>query len=182
MFRIHLALVTSLTLISCVGPSNAPGAGNAALPGAPYPRPSASREFSGEYAGYATYVMCEVLPSQGIQQAGDFEFRGSGKNSEFARSKEIGAVFQRAHAKDPNCRHWEGSVTLKADGSRDEIDANLEGPMAASPCGESFSYAITGGKGKYEGATGKGTVTFQCSTSGSGSTPYSDKWSGTIHK
>ena len=171
--------VAAIVLIACGG-SRGPGAppvGNAVMLDTTRSKAAASGALVGKYEGTSTYQGCiDEMPLQD----GKFEYVGNGKVSFLRKSSESGLVTRHHGGKGAPCqRKWGGVVTLTSlRNSKNAIMARLYGGRYASPCGHKFAFTVTGGTGKFAGAFGRGKVTFRCSSSTSGSIPYSDKWSG----
>jgi hypothetical protein len=70
------------------------------------------------------------------------------------------------------CIGWSGQVELTSrHHPRDYIALEV---VNGTPCKKPFTYSVVGGLGKFEGASGSGTVLFICKKH------YSDRWSGTL--
>jgi hypothetical protein len=70
------------------------------------------------------------------------------------------------------CDHKKGSFTLTSRSSGDTITGRIIGDACSAD-----TYTVTGGTGRYTGATGSGTVTVSCPSKNE---DYKDVWSGTI--
>jgi hypothetical protein len=64
-----------------------------------------------------------------------------------------------------------GGFALAGRSSQDTITGSLSGGYCLAD-----KFTVTGGTGRYSGATGSGTVTFTCKEK----QHYKDKWTGTI--
>ena len=75
-----------------------------------------------------------------------------------------------------------GSATLtSAQVPRDSITASVSSADFKSPCyGFNMSFTVTGGTGRFRGASGSGTIVLHKLTSKCLSYSYSDKWKGTV--
>lgn len=149
-------------------PISTPGV-NAAMPGSVRAWPTTGGGFTGAYSGRYHYESCSHHQPGGI-----LKFRGNGQASFLGSSHEIG-VLSASYSSDGHC-FWNGSVILiSKKNRRDTISAYFSGGYG-NPCGLQFSYTISGGRGKFGGATGSGNVSFTCL----GKHKQSDNWSGDL--
>jgi hypothetical protein len=133
-----------------------------------------SHAFNGGYSGVEKLSKCS------FPWSGEFDFKGAGKVSFLRGSNESGSLTQEFNGR-LFCARWSGTVTLtSSEHPKDEISIALRGNKRPSPCGNHLIYTVTGGSGKFSGATGSGTVAIRCSRH-AGSTPYLDQWRGTLY-
>jgi hypothetical protein len=132
--------------------------------------------FKASYTGDYSLVGCVG----GVHwHRGEFAISGSGKASFLRKSTEQGQM-SRGIINEKICVGWGGNATLTSihDAANSiYVDLN-DRNFVQSPCGQAVSFGVISGTGKFARATGSGTVTFQCSGSGSGQ--YTDQWAGTI--
>jgi hypothetical protein len=138
--------------------------------------PANGGAFSGAYSGGYSLTLC-VSGYRGHE--GSFTFKGSG-NASFLHGSTESGVMKRGKINQNLCVGWGGTATLSSSRNpQNQIVMDIFSHSATidSPCGHVFYYSVTGGSGKFANASGSGTVSFTCS----GSTSYTDRWSGTLN-
>jgi len=135
--------------------------------------PAGDGAFSGGYSGTDSLSKCS------FPWTGAFDFAGAGEISFLHGSTESGDLTQDFDDK-LGCARWSGTVTLTSSNHpTNQVSISLKGDNGRSPCGHKLSYIVESGSGRFVGATGRGTVTIECSRH-AGSSAYSDQWSGTL--
>ncbi len=125
--------------------------------------------FSGGYSGTAKFRPCVYQ-----KYTGQFKFTGAGAVSFLGQSEESGNLV--LSGRRGSCEGWSGHVVLRSSKHpRVRIKMQVGGRAYPGRCPTTLSYTVTGGTGRFDHATGSGTVAFMCSGSA-----YSDQWSGTI--
>jgi|ERR1700729_663374 len=162
--RYALSICVSATLLAgCGGSFNAPSSAAAAVSGAVRVIPAKGGAFSGAYSGTLTSKSSCSQSSKGV-----LTFGGTGKSSFFGKSHERGRVVSYSSLL---CLA-QGHFTLKSSkNTNDSVHFYVE-----EQASRSFSYAVTGGTGRFANAKGNGKWSY---TTGSGYT-YSDTWTGTL--
>jgi hypothetical protein len=167
-------LIASAFLVGCSGgPSSTPSAPSSAAGlrqlGLGVPARAAGGPFSAAYSGRYTLVGC------GPNFPGTFKLSGTGTASFLHRSQESALLYGNF------CAGWSGGATLTSfKHSNNSISASVHwgGFHRGIPCGanDTWEFTVTGGTGKFAAATGSGTVTITCKSSGT----YTDTWTGTL--
>ncbi len=104
---------------------------------------------------------------------GNFDMSGTGEASFLGASTEWGSLVSYVYVPGAyNCGTWQGQVILTS--RKHPKDYLAMQVLDGTPCKKPFSYSVVGGYGKFQGATGSGTVLFTCKKN------YSDRWAGTI--
>jgi len=161
-------LLLLLLVAGCSGASVAPGASTGAAMVEPN---TGGGSFTAKSLGSDTFSDCAGSAS------GHFKFSGTGHASYLHRVTESGTMKGKVYP--PHCV-WSGTATLT---SRRRVQDSvtfslgLNGSRYHSPCNSAVGYVIKRGTGKFAKASGYGTVTFTCVSSGA----YFDEWSGTLN-
>lgn len=172
--------VAAVSLGACgsQGLIGAPGR-NTTLVTAPITRAAGGGAFSGGYSGKHGFQRCIYVagPKEGL-----FGYTGKGTVSFLGPSSESGQLVSENVSHQ--CLPWSGTATLTSSkNSKNSILVQLSGGSYSEPCGHSFLYTVTGGTGKFVGATGAGTVSFSCAPGHHrrSQSTYTDQWLGTLH-
>jgi hypothetical protein len=106
-----------------------------------------------------------------------FNFKGNGKAKFLHSSSEQLSVKVYCGS-----RHAAGSATLTSvQHPGDSITASVSSTDFQLPChGFTMSYAVTGGTGRFLGASGSGTIVLKQPSRQCTYQKYTDKWSGTL--
>ncbi len=172
------ALQLFAAALSIAGSVSGCGRGDGAVPVPGTMHAAASfqtRTFKGRYGGDYVLESCDQRGNK--RQPGAFTFYGSGTAKLLGASLEHGQMTEKLLNGRTCVREWDGSATITAQDDPDSsISVTLSQPSHPSPCQRAVTFTVTGGTGKFSGATGNGTVAFKCRDDGS----YEDRWSGSI--
>jgi hypothetical protein len=154
-----------LALTGCAGEAQiAPNVGNnegARVGAASHRHPSKGGNFASSYSGHYL-IGCFEFECYPVR------FTGSGRAAFLGKSSEK-IIFDYKGG---------GTSATLSTSKGDSITASLGG----ATCGAPVAYVVTGGTGKFSGASGTGTVSIgNCVKHAKRRGSYSDSWSGTLY-
>jgi hypothetical protein len=174
-FSVTLRMFATVALFCLVGCGNPPiflqrplEPSAAKQPESAFSIPQNGGKFSASYAGNARCCRRHVL-----------RFSGSGKATFLLASTEQGKI--NGSCSQDSCT-WTGSATLTSQHiPSDSVAMSLSFKWPPDPCigNPVVDWIVTGGSGKFQHATGSGSLTFKCEFNGVG--PYTDGWTGTLN-